>query len=495
MTVAKIILFNPRSSAGRTPVLPMSLLAVGAVLEGRFPYHIVDGNLTDDAAAAIDGQIDGEAASTVLAVTVMPGPQLEHALPVCRELKRRHPALTVVWAGYFPSQHWESCLRSPVVDYVVRGHGELVFSELLEALDGGSSVEQIEGLARRDHAGAPASNPPAPIPHPAGLPEWNFDRVPMERYLRDTFLGRRTVGYASSYGCPYFCNFCAVVNMVGGKWRAQSAERVARVFETYHRRWSVDAVELVDNNFFVDEGRVADFSHRIKRLGMAWWGEGRVDTLLKYDDASWRAMRSAGLKMIFLGAESGSAETLQRMDKGGRLAPEMTLELVAKLGGLGIVPELSFVLGNPPDPEADAVGTMEFIRRVKKLNPLTEIILYMYTPVPLAGDLYNEAKAKGFAFPETLDEWVGPDWLDFVQRRSAAMPWVGRSLRSRIRHFERVLNAYYPTSTMTRLTPARRALLRAASAWRYHLRAYAWPLELDLLHGVMRYQRPETSGF
>jgi len=48
---------------------------------------------------------------------------------------------------------------------------------------------------------------------------------------------------------------------------------------------------------------------------------------------------------------------------------------------------------------------------------------------------------------------------------------------------------------MTRLTPARRALLRAASAWRYHLRAYAWPLELDLLHGVMRYQRPETSGF
>jgi radical SAM superfamily enzyme YgiQ (UPF0313 family) len=382
-----------------------------------------------------------------------------------------------------------------VVDYVVRGHGELVFSELLEALDGDGSFDGIDGLARRDETGAPVTGKPAPIPHPAGLPEWNFDRVPMERYLRDTFLGRRTVGYASSYGCPYFCNFCAVVNMVGGKWRAQSAERVARVFETYRQRWGVDAVELVDNNFFVDERRVADFSDRIKGLGMAWWGEGRVDTLLKYDDASWRAMRDAGLKMIFLGAESGSAETLERMDKGGRLAPEMTLELVAKLGALGIVPELSFVLGNPPDPEADAVGTMEFIRRVKKLNPLTEIILYMYTPVPLAGDLYNEAKARGFAFPETLDEWVGPDWLDFVQRRSDTMPWVGRSLQSRIRHFERVLNARYPTSTMTRLTPARRALLRAASAWRYRTRFYAWPLELDILHRVMRYQRPETSGF
>ena len=126
MRINRIILFNPRSSAGRTPVLPMSLLAIGAVLEGKFPYVIIDGNLIDDAAAAIEEQINGEAASTVLAVTVMPGPQLEHALPVCREFKERHPELTVVWAGYFPSQHWDSCLRSPVVDDVVRGHGERV---------------------------------------------------------------------------------------------------------------------------------------------------------------------------------------------------------------------------------------------------------------------------------------------------------------------------------------------------------------------------------
>lgn len=491
----RVVLFNPRSSAGRTPVLPMSLLAVGAVLEGRTPYEIIDGNLVDDAADAIAARVD-DPGDTVLGVTVMPGPQLEHALPVCRELKTRLPDLTIVWAGYFPSQHWDSCLTSPVVDYVVRGHGEHAFTELLDHLrGGGGTLGEIVGLAYRDADGEPRSNALPALPRPDDLPEWNFDRVPMERYLRDTFLGRRTVGYASSYGCPYFCNFCAVVNLVGGKWRAQSAERVAGVFETYHRRWGVDAVELVDNNFFVDERRVADFSDRVKRLEMAWWGEGRIDTLLRYDDESWNAMRDSGLKMIFLGAESGSAETLERMDKGGRLAPEMTLELVEKLGGLGIVPELSFVLGNPPDPEADAASTMDFIRRVKKLNPATEIILYMYTPVPLAGDLYTAAKARGFAFPETLEEWTGPDWLDFVQRRSDIMPWVGRSLQSRIRHFERVLNAYYPTSTMTRLTPAKRALLRAASAWRYHLKAYAWPLELDVLHRVMRYQRPETSGF
>ena len=58
MTVSQVVLFNPRSSAGRTPVLPMSLLAVGAVLENRYPYVIVDGNLIDDAVVAIEDEID-----------------------------------------------------------------------------------------------------------------------------------------------------------------------------------------------------------------------------------------------------------------------------------------------------------------------------------------------------------------------------------------------------------------------------------------------------
>ena len=115
--------------------------------------------------------------------------------------------------------------------------------------------------------------------------------------------------------------------------------------------------------------------------------------------------------------------------------------------------------------------------------------------MPLEGDLYHQARAEGFCFPQTLDEWVSPEWLDFVQRRSRTLPWVGRSLQQQIRHFERVLNAYYPTTTMVGLTRARRAILRATSAWRYHSRVYAWPFELDLLHRLVRYQRPETTGF
>ena len=121
--------------------------------------------------------------------------------------------------------------------------------------------------------------------------------------------------------------------------------------------------------------------------------------------------------------------------------------------------------------------------------------MYVYTPVPLAGELYDEAKAEGFMFPETLDEWISDDWQDFSQRRSASIPWLADPLRRHMRDFERVLSAYYPTITNPNLRGARRMLLRAASAWRYHLGFYRYPLELRPLQRLLAYQRPETCGF
>lgn len=512
-----IILFNPQSSANRKPILPMSLLAVGAVLEDHYDYCIVDGNLVDDPLAELDERIRRAGQRPVLAMTVMPGPQLQQAVPLCRELKQRYPDLIVVWGGYFPTQHWDVCLPEDYVDYVVRGHGEYTFLSLLDHLTGkkeepllleqgrqpgdnmagaenGSALGAIPGLAYSED-GQPVTNPLAPIPNPRRLPPWNFDRVPVERYVRPTFLGSRTLGYHSSYGCPFFCNFCAVVNMVNGRWLPISAESVAGVIRMYRERWGVNAVEFYDNNFFTHEARVAEFSERIVGDGISWWGEGRIDTLQKYSDHTWRLMRDSGLRMIFMGAESGSMETLKRMHKGGKMSPDKTLEMARRMAEWDIVPEFSFVIGSPPDPERDAQETMTFIRRVKEVNPKAEIIMYLYTPVPLDGDLYDDARAGGFSFPETLEGWISHEWNDFSQRRSDTLPWIGRTLRQQIGDFERVLNAYYPTSTDSTLTGVRRALLRGVAAWRYHTGVYTFPLELRALHRLIDYQRPETSGF
>ena len=472
----------------------MSLLALGALLEGKHDYVIVDGNLERDPVGVIEELVRDRGAD-ILGVTVMPGPQLSQAVPLCRALKGRHPNLTIVWGGYFPTQHYEVCLSANYVDYVVRGHGEVTFLSLLEALRAGRDPTALPGLAYKERrTGTIKSNPLAPIPHPDHLPGFPYKRVDVQRYIRSTFLGKRTLPHHSSYGCPFFCNFCAVVNMVNGRWLAESGERTAHVVRNLVRTWSLDAIEFYDNNFFVHEARTVDFAERICDLGICWWGESRIDTLLKYRERSWQLLRDSGLKMVFMGAESGSDETLHRMNKGGTASADKTLAIAAKMRQYGIVPEFSFVLGNPPDPEADVCQTLQFIRRLKAINPAAEIILYMYTPVPLAGELYDQARAQGFQFPSTLEEWISPEWQEFAQRRNNHVPWLTDPLRQEVRDFERVLNAYYPTTTNPRLRGLPCWVLRVASGWRYQTGFYRHPIELRALQKAIAYQRPETSG-
>jgi radical SAM superfamily enzyme YgiQ (UPF0313 family) len=488
-----IVLYNPKSTPSAKKPLPMSLLALGAVLEGRHDYAIVDGNLEADAVARIvergrAGKLDA------VGVTVMPGPQLGHAVTDSRRLKAALPGVPIVWGGYFPSQHAETCLADAAVDFCVRGQGEQTIVELADALANGGGFSAIQGLSYKD-GGRIVHNPRRALVPLDVLPDWPYERVPMERYIHRHYLGERVGTHHSSYGCPFACNFCAIVELVQQRWLPQSPARVEAVLRWQRERFAIDAVQFHDMDFFVSEARTAELAERIVPLGLAWWALGRVDELARQSDATWRTLKRSGLKMVFSGAESGSDETLRRMNKGGKAAAQLTLDLVARLRTLGIVPELSFVLGNPPDPAADIDGTLGFIRRLKAVNPATEIILYMYSPVPHEGTLTEAAREMGFRFPDTLDGWLRGEWQDFSLRRDPHTPWLSRRQQRKVRGFERVLNAYYPTTTDLRLRGARRALLRALGSWRYHLRLYAAPLELHAFHRVVGYQRPETAGF
>ncbi|HET6320255.1 MAG TPA: cobalamin-dependent protein, partial [Chloroflexota bacterium] len=198
-----LILYNPPSSARRKPVMPLSLLALGALLDGRHDYTIVDGNLDPRPLETIDRLVREHSAS-ILGVTVMPGPQLSDAVPLCSSLKAKHPNLAIIWGGYFPTQHFDACLRSGYVDYVVRGHGEVVFQSLIDALVAGEDPTGLHGLAYMAANGIPTSNAMAPIPHPDSLPDFPYERVDVQRYARKTFMGRRTLPHHSSYGCPFF---------------------------------------------------------------------------------------------------------------------------------------------------------------------------------------------------------------------------------------------------------------------------------------------------
>jgi radical SAM superfamily enzyme YgiQ (UPF0313 family) len=491
-----IILFNPLSTTPGKQPLPLSVMSLAAVLEAREPWALVDGNLTKDPASAIIEQLSRVPRSelTLLAVTVMPGPQVAHAVRVCREVRAVLPHVPIVWGGYFPTQHADIVLRAPYVDFVVRSQGEQALLQLVDTLRTNASLDRVGGLSWKagDHV---IDNPIQPFVDLDTLPDLPYHRVDMQAYLHDNYLGRRTVAYNSSFGCPFACSFCAVVAMSNRRWLAQSPARMERAMRHLASVYGVDAVQMHDMDFFINEARTAEFCERIADLGIAWWGLGRVDTLMQYSDTTWRLMARSGLKMVFSGAESGSDAALATMNKGGKSAAHLTLDLARRMRAYGVVPEFSFVLGSPPDPEGDVATTFEFIRRLKRINPSAELVLYTYTPVPLEGSLYTEARRSGFAFPETLEEWASPRWEQLSMRRGDNLPWMEGGVRRRVRDFERVINAFYPTITDTRLTGWRRGMLKALGGWRYALKWYDAPYELRAIHWLMRYQRPETTGF
>jgi radical SAM superfamily enzyme YgiQ (UPF0313 family) len=491
-----IIFFNPISTTPGKQPLPLSVLSLAAALPPGTEWHLVDGNLEPDPASRILDHAS-RASSTepvVLAVTVMPGPQLTQAVSVCRSVRAARPGLVIVWGGYFPTQHTDIVLASTYVDLVVRGQGERAFVQLVDVIMRGGALSDVPGVSwtRGDVV---VHNPTGPLTPLDDLPELPYDRVPMDRYLHENYLGRRTVAHNSSFGCPFACGFCAVVAMAQRRWVAQSPARMADTLTDLVRRYRVDAVQMHDMDFFISEERAVEFAERIAPLGLAWWALGRVDLLSAYSDASWRRLAGSGLKMVFSGAESGSDAHLATMNKGGRASTGRTMTLVRRAREYGVIPELSFVLGTPPDPLSDLETTLGFIRALKRVNPSTEIVLYTYTPVPGDGALYRDASASDFRFPETLDDWASPKWQQLSMRRGDGLPWITRTVRERARNFERVLNAYYPTVTNARLGRGARAVLRGASAWRYLLQWYAAPYELRALHRLIRYQRPETTGF
>jgi len=204
--------------------------------------------------------------------------------------------------------------------------------------------------------------------------------------------------------------------------------------------------------------------------------------------------------MIFFGAETGNDEILQKMDKGGTQSSAQIRAFAARMAKFDIIPEYSFVLGMPADSPEQSMKQIDqdiaFIKEIKSINPRTEIIIYLYSPVPTEGsDLYKKVLESGFHFPEKLEDWISPHWENFDLRKNPLTPWLTPEMVDKIKDFETVLNSYYPTVSDIRLSAFKRGIMRSLSAVRYKTGLYWKPYELKVLQLLWKYRQPEIEGF
>jgi len=497
----KVLLFNPRAAAYK-PRIPNSILSIAASIEGKYEYVIVDGNLEKDPHARIFGYL-GTGEFGTFACTVMPGPQLQQAIPISKAIRQKCPEVNIIWGGYFASNQNKVVLESGYVDYVVYGQGDKAFPLLMDALQHQGSIDKIPHLIFC-REGSIVKTQQDELYDLDQLPALPYEKLhtfyPLQRYLGKTYLGTRTIAYHSSAGCPFTCSFCAVVPIYKARWKGKSAMAIYKDIKFLKDTYGGNAIEFHDNNFFVSERRTVEFSNLIKPENMTWWGEGRIDTVDKYTDASLALMREAGCKMIFFGAETGNDEILKQMDKGGTQNAEQIKRFAGRLKKFDIIPEYSFVLGTPADSPAQVWkqirGDVTFIRRIKEINPDAEIIIYIYSPVPVEGsELYKKVLQSGFHFPLTLEEWISPHWEKFDLRKNPLTPWLTAEMVDYIRNFETVLNGCYPTVSDIQLTPSRVRMIKSLASLRYRNRVYTAPYEIKLLQKLWRYRQPEIEGF
>ena len=498
----KIIFFNPRSGKYNHRV-PLSILQIAASIQDKYEYVIVDGNMEIDPWNKIEKYIlTGE--FKYFASTVMPGPQIRQAIPIAKKIKVEYPNMIVVWGGYFASNQNICSINSGCVDYIIKGPGDNAFPALIEAIENNCSLDNIENLVYKKEnkiiktkkGEIPDQNLLAPLPYNV-LNQF----YPIKNYIGKTFLGTKTFAYHSSMGCPFTCAFCGIVPIFNARWKAKSAENIYADIKFLKSKYGINGIEFFDNNFFVSEKRVAEFSRLMLNEGISWWGESRIDTMDKYNDETLQLMREAGCKMVFFGAESGNDNMLIKMDKGGTQTSAQIKRFAARMKRFDIIPEYSFILGFPAETQVEVEkqidDDLKFIKEIKGINPSTEIIIYIFSPVPTEESiLSSQSKDLGFKYPQTLEDWLEPLWENFDTHRNPLTPWLTKKMVDKIHNFETVLNGYSPTVSDYKLTGLQRKIIRWISSLRYNKNIFSFPYEIKILQRYwLKYRQPEFEGF
>jgi anaerobic magnesium-protoporphyrin IX monomethyl ester cyclase len=498
----RVLLVNPTMTSRRSARFPLSILSIAAALDDKYEFRLIDGNMDRDYLSSVRRTLSEDDYFAV-GVTVMGGPQVRSGIEVSRIVRQQVAHLPIAWGGYFPTLYPAAAINAPYVDYAIRGMGEATFGELLPAIADGAKtadVANIAGLTWKHH-GCPVHNVDRPFADrrsPSLLP---YDLLGDPRaYLARTFIGRRTVIHQAAAGCRFRCTFCGVAAMFRGATALPPALKLQRDL-AWLRQLGADSIQYVDHNFFDREQDMLPLLEVMAEAQLPWWCYARADALLNLSPATWALVRKSRMRMAYIGAESPSDVMLKDIRKGTKA--DQTLAVAELCRRQGVIPELSFMVAPPHDPEGETERTFEFIRQVKQINPQSEIIVYIYTPLPAsslpansrarnAAVTLREADGSPLHFPTNPEQWTAKRWVDYACHADA--PWVSDPLRRRIKNFVTVLGCRFPTVQDVHSAPWSKRALQMMASWRYHYRRYDRPWELAVSRKLIRLADPRVTS-
>jgi len=209
-----------------------------------------------------------------------------------------------------------------------------------------------------------------------------------------------------------FISIIAIVML--NTWAGMSPEKAAEEINELKKKYNIDAVQIIDSNFFVGPDRGRRFAQRLLELDTnIKWGNvnGRVRQLANLSDDDWALMKKSGLVCVLVGAESGDQDTLDYMKKD--ITIDDTLRLTEKCGKYDIKILASFLVGFPRSTDANECHkTVEkeistafnLIDRMFSIHKRIRMMFALYLPYPSTA-LFSQCRELGLEIPKKLEDW------------------------------------------------------------------------------------------
>lgn len=362
----------------------------------------------------------------ILCVTVMTA-KYAAALKISSIAKSLNSGCKVVWGGHHPTIDCERVFQEPLIDFVIRGEGEITLKKLVDLIAEGkdsdpNSLSLIEGLSYRSgskvfhNAGRELIKDLDSLPFPAR------DKVLFkERYLSSSWGDVITLR-----GCPFKCGYCSAHSVWTRKVRYRELDKVIDEIRAVMSEHRTAEFKFCDDSFTLNRGRALELCRRLKELKprIRWWCMTRVDLL---DDELVSEMKASGCTSISIGVESGSARMLENIHKD--ITVEKVESAAALLDRYKLKYEAYFLIGFPEETKEDIEETFGLMKRMRQGS----VCFSIFTPYP-GTEQYDIAKRHGL-IPEN------PDWSRF-SHQSRENHFVKNLSRKELDHYVETISRW-----------------------------------------------------
>ncbi len=469
----KVVFFFP-SFASSEATAPLGLLAVATpLLRAGYAIRLIDSTITPNYKKRVLEEVED---SICLCISLVTGPMIRETVEIARAIKEWKPDFPVILGGWHPSLLPKQTLEAEFIDIVVRGQGEEALLEIVQHLESGSAIDMIAGIGfKRD--GKIIFTTERPLKPIVDLPPKAYQLADFDAYER--LCGRRWAMYTSSLACPFDCAYCTNGGVYGRKWNALPAEQFVEETVDLTRRYNLEMLWVVDDNFLVDLDRARAIGEGLVRANASfrWSIQATTNLTARLSLEDLKLLRRAGLHQICQGVDSGSPKILKLMHKTFQDFDDI-YACAARCLRAGIRPSFNIIFAYPGEGRTELRETISFIMDVCRRFPGAEFWTNIFTPYP-GSPVMHHAEEIGIEVPTSLEGWA-----DFFPRYTV-LPWLkGRDHRRLqvMRDYLRIAFDRIPIAadTRDRTTRAIQKMLAFPARWRLDHDVYALPAELWL---------------